>query len=222
MWNYLRRRLSIRFALAAALLLPVVSAALLGLRAGRLGAQEFVVFEAGVQESSMVSRFAMAVGAVDSGALELRWGRDLGLAVTWFVPRAWWPNKPFPLDYELSRTLGLASPGEEYGTPIGLFGGLWVQFGIFGLVAGMALLGYGCSFLEARMSTSSFFAVAGRALLFCLLIDITRVGDLSREFGTAGIQFLCLITIVSLVLRRPSPDSVRGIGLGGLRGEIAC
>lgn len=56
-----------------------------------------------------------------------------------FVPRALWGEKPLPLDFRLSRALY----GEQTaaGTPFTLAGELFWNFGVIGVVVGMALAG---------------------------------------------------------------------------------
>ena len=56
-----------------------------------------------------------------------------------FVPRALWGEKPLPLDFKLSRIV--YGEGADAGTPFTLAGELFWNFGVAGVLVGMALLG---------------------------------------------------------------------------------
>lgn len=68
--------------------------------------------------------------------------QDLSGYFSRFVPRSLWPNKPVVNYNEIGREIGMLSPN-DYVTSIGLtfIGGLIMDSGTFGVIAGMFLLG---------------------------------------------------------------------------------
>lgn len=56
-----------------------------------------------------------------------------------FLPRALWPSKPLPIDFKLSREV--YGPGTKAGTPFTLPGEAYWNFGLWGGLAAMCVLG---------------------------------------------------------------------------------
>jgi hypothetical protein len=204
-WHYFRRKVSLVFLCASFALLFYIGSLFVGFRYGGLAqpVQYKSPTELLLQESPMAFNFAKTLEGFDTGAVGYQYGKDVIGVVTFFIPRAWWPAKPLPLDYRLSVSLGLASPNAPYGTPIGIFGGLWINSSIVGLCLLSFAIGYSVARTHALLPMHSLKTIGPRVVLFQMLVDLTRVGDFSREFVTALI-YLTLFAAVYYVVGPPT------------------
>jgi hypothetical protein len=193
-----------RYALAACLLLPPFASLLYRLRylalTNSLG--DFTVLDLYADfagESLMVPILARALAGLREGVVGYTYGVDLALFPLWFVPRVLWPGKPMPLDFRLNHQLGL-NDGDVFGTPVSLFGGLWFNFtpwAYLPAVVGFALL---VLFFHERWRNDRLL----RVLLVVFIVDIVRVGDMSRELTTFTLSLFAAFVVRAIALR-PAP-----------------
>jgi hypothetical protein len=208
-YNYLRRRIPAGWVIVAAVGLPMIATALRLLRTSA-GFSEFSPgdsFAAFFDESNMVSMLSAAMGALQSGKIDYMYGLDLALFAFWFVPRAWWPGKFLPLDYRLTTSLGISDNGRAYGSPITIFGGLHLNLTLFGMALVLFLVGYLVGRNDRRLSISTPRGVFWRIMLFTFLVDLTRVGDVSRELSVLFLQAAMFLLVVA-VLRIPRTQAM--------------
>jgi hypothetical protein len=201
MWHYLKRRIRIAALILGLLILPYFAEFFLTLRQGT-PALPIVLDRAWIafaNESNMVSVFSTVIAHFRSGSIGYEYGRDVLLIFSWFVPRGLWPEKAWPLDYRLALTLGFADPNRPSGSPVTAFGGFWLNFTVYGMIAALALLGYLTMRLHHRLGTSTVQTIFWRAVIFFFLIDLTRVGDIVREFWTAAVQVLGFFAVAQLL-----------------------
>ena len=91
-----------------------------------------------VGEFTDIDNFVILTRLVPDGVDPLS-GSSLADVPAAFVPRALWGEKPLPLDFKLSRIV--YGEGARAGTPFTLAGELFWNFGVSGVLVGMALLG---------------------------------------------------------------------------------
>ena len=117
-----------------------------------------------------------------------------------FVPRVLWPAKPtFDLGLQFSRTYRRLPPSIRTSTPITHVGGLYMNFGWLGIMAGMTLLGIASSLLFKwfrRKQTVVSLVVYLMALKVLLEVE----GDFStlivngvREVGFAAVVSVFIV-----------------------------
>ncbi len=94
-----------------------------------------------VRRLALGSMLSTAVGAVDSGLIDSQNGRTLWPAFVWFVPRAFWRDKPTLSTggWFAHDALGWAPDAGE--AAITLPGDLYINFGISAVLVGMFLYG---------------------------------------------------------------------------------
>lgn len=200
-YNYLRHRIPARVVFLSALALPVIATAL---RLFRTSAafSDFSLpdsFSAFFYESNMVSMLSAAMGALQVGKIDYMNGLDLVLFAFWFIPRAWWPGKYLPLDYRLTNALNISDNGRAYGSPITIFGGLHLNLTLAGMTVALLLVGYFVGRRDKQMSTSTPRGVFWRIMLFTFLVDLTRVGDVSRELSVLFLQSIMFALVVAML-----------------------
>lgn len=189
LFHYLRKRVPTKAIVVAALALPCIATSLRLLRVAAFAdfslMDSFTDFFA---ESNMVSMFSAAMGAIRSGKIEYMYGLDLVLFVFWFVPRAWWPGKYLPLDYRLTMALDISDNGRPYGSPVTMFGGLYLNLTLLGMAVALLLIGYFIAQCDQKLSIYTPRGLFVRIMLFTFLVDLTRVGDVSRELSVLFLQ----------------------------------
>ncbi|MEP6618921.1 MAG: hypothetical protein ABJE47_06390 [bacterium] len=207
----------------AALLLPPFAGALVAARNNTFGAAgDFSVeglYRGFADDSPMVAVFAMTLGALRRGAVDYTYGLDLIMFPLWYVPRLFWPTKPMPLDFRLNAALGL-NDGIPFGTPIGLFGGVFMNFTLLAYVPVLWVFGWSISSLYGRFRNDRLVLL----LFFVFVIDIVRVGDLSRELVTLSVGLFAVWFVRRFAERKSvlqSPVDRPGL-LGAQRGALAC
>jgi O-antigen/teichoic acid export membrane protein len=127
----------------------------------------------------------VAVVQLVPGTLPWLDGRSLRDVPAAFLPRALWPSKPLPLDFEISQVL--YGPGTVTGTPFMLSGELYWNFGPWGVLA-MFLLGlsWGALWrLLVRRLTSTTALVAGTMFAYSYLILTRPLGAMLLTTGMA-------------------------------------
>ena len=200
LFHYLQKRIPATAVLVAALTLPAIATALRLLRVDAVGdfstTNSFTEF---FSESNMVSMFSAAMGALRSGKIDYTYGLDLALFALWFIPRALWPGKYLPLDYRLTMALDISDNGRAYGSPVTIFGGLYLNLTLIGMVVALLLLGYIIARCDQRLSVHTPRGLFVRIMLFTFLVDLTRVGDVSRELSVLFLQSSMFIFVASVV-----------------------
>jgi hypothetical protein len=150
-----------------------------------------------LSESNMVPVMAMALHGINNGIINYSYGIDLLSLPGWYVPRALWPGKPLPLDFRINSALGL-NDGDVFGTPVSIFGGVYINFTpvlyVFVFVLFALLLVYAYRHLRDDRLLKVFFLI--------FVLDIVRVGDLSRETVTFSLSLAATLAIRSVVLSR--------------------
>lgn len=195
-WHYGRSKLTLKQILICLIILPVLATSLRFLRTGAETKEIGILFSEFVRESNMVQMLALSTAAVKNGALDYQYGRDIYLVAALFVPRAMWPEKPLPLDFRLTGILGLDDDGKLFGSPITIFGGLWLNLTAVGMVISMFCIGLIAAQCDRRWTRESLIDIYKRAILFYFLLDLTRVGDISRELSLLIMfSFACYVVL---------------------------
>ncbi len=164
-------------------------------------------------ESNMVIVMAKALRGLHDGVINYSYGIDLLSFPGWYVPRILWPGKPLPLDFRLNNALSL-NDGDVFGTPVTLFGGVYINFTpvlyIFALVLFSLLVIGAYRRLRDDRLLKVFFLV--------FVLDIVRVGDLSREAVTFSLSLGATLAIRWLVLPRTDAATSRTESRAEVRG----
>lgn len=74
--------------------------------------------------------------------LEYQWGRTMLASILFWVPRELWPTKPFGLGYQLTLWFRPHLAPAGHSMAASYLGELFLNFGVFGVLAGPFLLGY--------------------------------------------------------------------------------
>ena len=197
-------------ALGALALFPLISVTLLGMRFALAdGAVPFVVtgsaFQSFLTEATMAPAMAYVVEMLHTGRIDYVYGTDLFLIFVWFVPRVLWSGKPLPLDFRLNEELGM-NYGRAYGTPISLFGGAYINFtpylywAFLIAVGALVVVGYR-HWRHDRLVC---------ALLMTLIVDIVRVGDITREVWTFIISVAAVFAVRKAIEWQPGRRRMHG------------
>ena len=181
---------------------PFIATSLLNFRNQSVGANQSRsglgdAYRQFASESNMVPVMATALHGLKNGIINYSYGVDLLSLPGWYVPRALWPGKPLPLDFRINGALGL-NDGEVFGTPVSIFGGVYINFTpvlyLFVFVLFALLLIYAYRRLRGDQLLKVFF--------FVFVLDIVRVGDLSREMVTFSLSLVATLVIRWAVLSR--------------------
>jgi hypothetical protein len=152
-----------------------------------------------VEEATMAPTFGGVLDALDDGRVHYRYGRDLLLLPASLIPRSIWTRKPLPLDYEVSRNMGL-SGDVPFGAPIGLFGGLYLN--------ATPLLFFPAVLLFAWAVCAAYRRAQGDPLICAILtftvLDLTRVGDLARELLVCAVGLALVVAVRGMARREPA------------------
>jgi hypothetical protein len=150
---------------------------------------------------NLLQSFALAMSLRSRAALlkgEERWWM---LPVYPFVPRFLWPSKPI-LDKgrRFSASLGR---GDETSTAITYPGDLFFEYGLPGLLVGMALFGVVAQWLTSRFSVPgskrSLFVYSGMFITVLFMVELDAF-----DFWCTLIRYLVLLSLVAwAVYRRP-------------------
>lgn len=148
-------------------------------------------------ESIMVPTMGLVVRELDLGRVSFQNGTDLILIPAYFIPRVLWPSKPLPLDYRLNREIGM-NTGTPFGTPITVYGGMYINGGYYGYILLMLALGL----IIRRLVYTPDLIVS--VLLFTYFIDLVRVGDIARETVTVSIWLVSYKLLSTPLVTRKS------------------
>lgn len=129
-----------------------------------------------------------------------------------FLPRQLWPDKPRPVDFELSEAI--YGPASRAGTPFTLAGELYWNFGVAGMLAGMALLGalFGAVWAFLRRRPRGMWPVVGAVVVGYTYLILTRpLGPmlLTLAMALAGVVVVSALTGVLRAPRVPQGPSAR-------------
>lgn len=181
---------------------PFIATSLLNFRNLSVGANQSQsglgdAYRQFISESNMVPVMATAFHGLNNGIINYSYGIDLLSLPGWYVPRALWPGKPLPLDFRINGALGL-NDGDVFGTPVSIFGGVYINFTpvlyLFVFILFAFLLIYAYRRLRDDQLLKVFFLV--------FVLDIVRVGDLSREIVTFSLSLVATLAIRWAVLSR--------------------
>lgn len=208
-FHYLKRRVSVGTVVLSSLTLPVIATLLRLLRIGAASVDGFSFTDsvgAFFSESNMVSMLSAACGALQRGQIGYANGLDFILFFTWFVPRALWPGKYLPLDYRLTLQLGISDNGRAYGSPVTIFGGLFLNLTLAGMAIMMFWIGTAVVRQDRSLRLSQPRSLLWRVILFAFLVDLTRVGDVSRELTVLFIQWM-MFSLIAAALNLPQVEN---------------
>jgi hypothetical protein len=197
------RRRGVRGSIAL-LLVGLVGAALL---IGIQGNRRSEATSSTARASSSVSSFRTDLEIVAPLAATIKWaddhaflkGTSYGYVVPQAVPRQLWRSKP--IDPTLTTVAQYTDP--QQGRSMPLWGEMYLNFGIVGVLLGMLIIGYGYGFLIYRWSLSrSPLLDVTVALLIALIVQaFSRALFVQAVYN--GFGFL-VVPLVILVLERRS------------------
>ena len=126
-----------------------------------------------------------------------------------FIPRQLWADKPLPVDFELSEKI--LGPGTRAGTPFTLAGELFWNFGVAGMLAGMALFGgiLGLCWRALKRADSGAARLAAATLVGYSYLVFTRpLGPMLLTLAMA-LAGMLLVGAMTGLLRLPPVGSVQ-------------
>ncbi|WDT94130.1 hypothetical protein JDY09_02435 [Thermoleophilum album] len=131
-------------------------------------------------------------------------GRSLAEAPLAFLPRRLYPDKPLPLDFELSTAL-LGASGKA-GTPFTIVGEMYWNFGWIGGLVALAAFGAvaGAGWWRLVRSSGRKRLLVGTLVLGYSYLLLTR--PLGAMAMTAAIGLVALLVVVLLAERLPVPS----------------
>jgi oligosaccharide repeat unit polymerase len=144
------------------------------------------LYAATLNEFSAVDSFAAVLHGGPT-VFPFRYGKTYLDGVLFLVPRAIWPDKP----KAFSTAVGDYVTEDGNDVPPGVVGELYANFHVFGIVAGMFLLGRFMAFIHQRVVRGNFGAIA----MYALLLPYFGV-FLSRNFVGGGILLLTMLLLM--------------------------
>lgn len=148
-------------------------------------------------DTIMLPAFSLVLARLLQGKLNFSYGQDIIFLPLMLLPRFIWPGKPLPLDFRINSALNLGN-GDVFGTPISIFGGLIINFGIYLYPFIFFVFAITLHYLYSKIKHIDFL----RVVSFAFVIDIVRVGDLSREIISFIIWIIAFALISKLTTRR--------------------
>jgi oligosaccharide repeat unit polymerase len=131
-------------------------------------------FESFNAESTMLPTMTLMQTSLKENKIQYVNGFDILLAPGLLLPKTIWVNKPLPLSFRIGDLLGYDGTS---GTPVSVFGGVYINFTPYFYFLPFFLLGLILRYLDSRVKILTLVKV----LVFIFIIDLVRVGDLSRE-----------------------------------------
>jgi hypothetical protein len=190
------------FLLGAYILIVILASFLLNARGTGLSSERsynlWRAFESFNAESTMLPTMAITLTALEDGRIGYANGYDIFLIPGLLIPRSVWIDKPLPISFRIGELLGYEGTS---GTPISIFGGLFINFTPIFYGFSFVLLGIFLRFLDTRKDSW----LLRRAVLFIFVIDLVRVGDISRETLSLTLWLLSIYAVQkvsNLLVRR--------------------
>ena len=153
----------------------------------------------------------VAIESVETGKTEISYGQSLSDAAVSWIPRAIWADKP---NTGGSGSLVSDITGLEFavGTSVGVshWLELYANFGMWGMVSGMFLLGVVIRTIDLSAGRALRQANIGRFVFMALLGSsfLNNLGSFSESVGSFAASLLAA-TIVLYVLNQQFPSLVR-------------
>lgn len=135
------------------------------------------------------------VNLVSDGAMPLQMGREYITGMVALIPRFIWPDKPISFDYFLKDELGRVFDGG--GLPSTIIGSLYINFGIFGVIFIMFLIGALYSILYKTYRASSII----HAPALCFLMY--SIMNPSQLFSAINYFLAFYLPIYFISMKRP-------------------
>jgi len=134
--------------------------------------------------------FILMLNLIHQGLFSYQWGMSYMALITNIIPRAFWPDKPATLDLLVSQA---HNPLSWSGKTVTVFGELYANFLIPGVILGGLLWGYTLRLLERKVYTTSSLW-----LQIILVIAITRLSAPGPQ-STQPFVFLEDMIMLSLI-----------------------
>lgn len=138
-----------------------------------------------------ISKTAHIINGVPED-LEYKYGTSLLSVFVSPIPRTLWPEKPvLYLGKEIGKKIYRVGDRVNTGIPPGLIAELYLNFGLLGILSGMALFGI---FLGGLYSAMKHYPVAndGHILLYAILVVFSAIVILGSSFSQGIIAILQL------------------------------
>ncbi|MEV7617921.1 hypothetical protein [Streptomyces sp. NPDC089799] len=151
-----------------------------------------------LKDYDQIGMFANTITYVDSGPGHL-YGRQLAGSVFFAVPRSVWPDKPRDTGVMVGQWMGTVNT--NLSSPI--WAELWIDFGGFGMTAGLTAMGYAAARVDrryakrARRSTPSGSLISVVVPLVAGYSFILLRGPLLQASGRVAIAALCLALVAT-------------------------
>jgi hypothetical protein len=131
----------------------------------------------------------LAAQRIEEGQVNYLYGRSVWEALLALIPRALWPDKPVfgGSPKIVAEMTGLdLSPTTSWG--VGQVMEFYINFGIFGLIGGFLLLGWGLGTLDRKAAAAEIRGDLGQAIVFFLpgAALVQPLGSMVELAGGAG------------------------------------
>jgi hypothetical protein len=162
----------------------------------------------GGELSSAVREYLILLDGIKLGIAEITYGGTLLRDLAAFIPKAIWPDRPlpasefymqsfYPQDFDEGKGVGLYIVAEAYWT-----------FGFLGVAAEMALAGWFCSWMYAKLEPWSNEPV--RPLLYAFALQILVIPVVRGGFILCAKTGLMFVGPVLLILALSTRQPLRG------------
>ena len=107
-----------------------------------------------------------------------------------FIPRSLWENKPDYFDYHNSQIV--LNGHFKAGIPTSLFGSLYLNFNLFGMIISCYILGILCNKVYRKLSKfNDIHGLMKYSIFLIFIYDFFRVGNFSRELWSIMLYTSC-------------------------------
>lgn len=124
-----------------------------------------------------------------------------------FIPKALWENKPDYFDYHNSQIV--LDGYFKAGIPTSLFGSLYLNFRLVGLIICCYVLGLLCCLLYKKYSNfNNIHGLMKYSIFLIFIYDFFRVGNLSRELWSIMLYTFCFVLCEKLLFVKEEKNGI--------------
>ncbi len=122
-----------------------------------------------------------------------------------FIPKELWDNKPDYFDYHNSQIV--LNGHFKAGIPTSLFGSLYLNFRLIGMVVSCLILGLLCNKFYRKFSNfNDIHGLMKYSIFLIFIYDFFRVGNFARELWSIMLYIFCFILCKKLLFVKEDND----------------